>query len=83
MSPSSAFPLFKPWTYFSIWRYLGYGVTPVTPVGKLNALKKDRKSLKETALQKWWKGCSGKANPNRLNPLILHPVFLLLLNWAH
>ena len=45
MSPSSAFPLFKPWTYFSIWRYLGYGVTPVTPVGKLNALKKDRKSL--------------------------------------
>jgi hypothetical protein len=62
---------------------LGYGVTPVTPVGKLNALKKDRKSLKETALQKWWKGCSGKANPNRLNPLILHPVFLLLLNWAH
>ena len=62
----------------------GIGVTPVTPIGKLNALKKDRKSLKKTALQTWWKGCSGKANPNRrLNPLILHPAFLLLLNWAH
>ena len=45
VSPNSAFPPMKPLIYFSIWRYLGYGVTPVTPVGKLNALKKDRKSL--------------------------------------
>jgi len=74
----------KPRNYFSIWRYLGYGLTPVTPIGKLNALKKDRKSLKKkTALRTWWKSCSGKANPNRLNPLILHSAFLLLFNWAH
>ena len=76
MVPSPSKPLFFNLEIFGIWGH-------PTPIGKLNALKKDRKSLKKTALQTWWKGCSGKANPNRLNPLILHPAFLLLLNWAH
>ena len=47
VSPNSAFPPMKPLIYFSIWRDLGYGVTPITSLGKLNALKKDRKSLKK------------------------------------
>ena len=46
--------------YFSIWRDLGYGLTPVTPIGKLNALKKDRKPLRnsfaETMEKLLWQG---------------------------
>ena len=61
-------PLFKPWAYFSIWRYLGYGVTPVTPIGKLNALKKDRKSLKKQLCRH-----GGKVAPARR----------ILIGWIH
>jgi len=39
----------NPGPIFLIWRHLGYGVSPITPIGKLNALNKDRKSLKKNS----------------------------------